>query len=568
MSYFNEKLKKRYLTIKRKAESPHPECPLELLECDNLEYLNNFEAPYVQCVRQYLDENGANDGYRLLLVTKNRNAALKTSILFANLQEQYEDDNDEWCSYGDYDDISSYGQVYHMDFSMYSCPDKKDATYRMAISIMNNSDIQDVIFTGVTNGISINSTIQAIACSTARNQYVLIKPEEMKLSAVQCLIYEYGFVVLELPELTQQYYSTVLYYLLKDTKYKMEETLNECNLLHRLQQKRGERLCEEDLAVLLDFGVKEAQREGRQGILCMYDFGMLLSVKKERTWDILRKMQGLREVKLIAEELVALLKERKLNERLQTSHNHMVFYGKPGTGKTTCAQLLSDVLAEEGFGNGNFVVATRKDLVGEYVGHTAPRVAKKFEEARGGILFVDEAGFFLQRESGGFVEEAVKEFVRYMEKETEVMVIFAMYPDEARSFMEMDTGLLSRIKYFVHFPDYSCEELLAIAESMFDKNGYKLARNCYQIIEKYIKDSMRRDKEKFGNARTVRNLMEMSISQISLRHFRESNKPAKQLITAEDIKGALVRLQGVDTNGTVNAYGFLGNNTENRTEKI
>ena len=565
MRYFYERLQKRCATLKHTVQGTFPECVVEALTSENVESVCAFDAPYVQCVRQYLQENAEAGSHKLLLVADSRNAAIKTAVLLSTLQDWDEQDEAEWCSYEDEDDDLTPHTLLHLDFSTFTCADKKETAYRMTVAFLNEAESDNVLFTGLDSETDLCAKLQAVACSKVRNQFVYIEPRQLTLPTVQQLIYECGYSVLMVPELSREYYTDLFDKLLSGATYQLSKDVRRADLVQMLRKKRGERFCEEDLAVLLDLAVKDARGNENPKVLLGNNFRKLVSVKDARTYDTLMSMRGLTEVKDVAEELVALLREQQKNGKLTSSHNHMVFYGKPGTGKTTCGELLAELLAEEGFGNGNFVVATRKDLLGEFVGHTAPRVAKKFEEAKGGILFVDEAGFFLQRESGGFVDEAVKEFVRYMEKETDVIVIFAMYPAEAQAFMNMDAGLLSRIKRFVHFADYSMEDLLAIADSMFEKNGYKVGKSCHAVIEEYIRDAMRREKDKFGNARAVRNLVEMSITQISLRHFRESDKPVKMVVTAEDIRRAAAKLGGMAKQGA-NSFGFLSGGATKKNE--
>ena len=565
MDYFYERIMNRCVTLRHTVQNSYPECVVEALTCENVETANACDAPYAKCVKQYLQENADMDGYKLLLVADSRNAAIKTATLFSVLQDWSEEDAVEWYSYEAEEEDLPLQTLMNLDFSTFVSTDKKEVAYRMMVAFLNESDCANVIFTGLTGETDFSARLRAISCSNVKNQFVHIEPKHLTLPAVLQLVYECGYSVLRVPELPQDYYTGLFDNLLSGAAYQLSKDITRANLIQMLRKKRGERFCEEDLAVLLDQAVKEAKGNENPNVLVQDNFRKLISVKDERTYDTLMSMRGLDEVKDVAEELVAFLREQQNNKKLKTSHNHMVFYGKPGTGKTTCGELLAELLAEEGVGNGNFVVATRKDLVGEFVGHTAPRVAKKFEEAKGGILFVDEAGFFLQRESGGFVDEAVKEFVRYMEKETDVIVIFAMYPAEAQAFMNMDDGLSSRIKRFVYFADYNMKDLLEIADSMFEKNGYKVGKSCHAVMEEYIRDSMRREKEKFGNARAMRNLVEMSITQISLRHFRESNKPVKMVVTAEDIRRAAAKLCGM-VKQERNSFGFLSGESARKME--
>ena len=254
----------------------------------------------------------------------------------------------------------------------------------------------------------------------------------------------------------------------------------------------------------------------------------------------LRSMTGLDNVKKVADELSALAREELVNERLGILHKNMIFVGNPGTGKTTSAKLLADIMAEEGNTNTSFVIAERKSLIGKYVGHTAHNVAGKFEEARGGVLFVDEAGFFLNEESGGYVEEAMKEFVRYMELYPDVTVIFAMYSDEVEQFLNLDSGLSSRISRFVKFEDYTIDELTDITVKILTGKGYVVDKAVGTVIYDSL-TKIRNDKKKqFGNAREARNLAESVIIAASMRRYREKSK--KNIILAVDVEEGYSRL--------------------------
>lgn len=195
---------------------------------------------------------------------------------------------------------------------------------------------------------------------------------------------------------------------------------------------------------------------------------------------------------------------------------------------------MAQLLLENGVSNGVFVSCSRKDLIGKYVGHTAAMVAEKFEKARNGILFVDEAGFFLNQGAGEFVYEAIKEFVRFMEQYPDVTVIFAMYEKEVKGFLELDEGLTSRISGMLHFPDYSVQELWQIAVKMAEDKGYILeSSRCFDSFARYIINAQK--KEGFGNARTVRKLTESAIIAACVRHMNEGKKKSSGMyLTGRD----------------------------------
>ena len=233
----------------------------------------------------------------------------------------------------------------------------------------------------------------------------------------------------------------------------------------------------------------------------------------------------------------------------RTAHAYL-FTGSRGTGKTTCAQLLAGIMAEKGISNAAFIMASRADIVGKYVGHTAAKVSELFEKARGGILFVDEAGFFLNESSGGFIQEAIKEFVRFMELYPDVTVIFAMYEREASEFLKLDEGLSSRISRMVEFEDFSDRELQDICMHMIREKGYAVARNSIKPAFGYI--AKMREEKNFGNARDVRKLVESVIVAHSVRiHSGAPESSAARetadadIISSADVKRGIERLRSI-----------------------
>ncbi len=237
--------------------------------------------------------------------------------------------------------------------------------------------------------------------------------------------------------------------------------------------------------------------------------------------DKLNEMIGMEEVKEAALEFVAMMAEKEVNPELGNLRKSMIFLGNPGTGKTTAAELMAEILAETGNSKRQIVTVTRDELIGKYVGHTAPKVRKKFNEARGGVMFVDEAGFFLGRgnDTDRFAAEAIKEFVRYMELYDDVTVIFAMYKNEVEDFLSLDEGLASRISRHVVFDDYSNDELVHIAHYMSEKKGYSLDTKAEGVITDYVDRLREREQNKFGNAREIRKLVEATIMKHAVRRY-------------------------------------------------
>jgi SpoVK/Ycf46/Vps4 family AAA+-type ATPase len=187
----------------------------------------------------------------------------------------------------------------------------------------------------------------------------------------------------------------------------------------------------------------------------------------------------------------------------------MVFTGNPGSAKTTVARLVAQILRKEDIlDSGNFVECGRADLIAKYVGWTAKNVRAKFREAKGGILFIDEA-YSLVDDSHSFADEAINTIVQEMENHREdVIVIFAGYPDKMKDFLNKNEGLRSRIAFHLDFPDYTPDEMVEILKLMSEQRGYKLDKDaiekCHGIFKLACVD------DDFGNGRFVRNLLEQA----------------------------------------------------------
>ena len=189
----------------------------------------------------------------------------------------------------------------------------------------------------------------------------------------------------------------------------------------------------------------------------------------------------------------------------------MVFLGNPGTGKTTVARLLAQILKDNNILSvGDLVEVGRADLVGEYVGWTAKLVKKKFEEAVGSVLFIDEAYSLLDGDHNTYGTEAINTIVSEMENHrSDVVVIFAGYPKEMKEFLEKNPGMKSRLSYHIEFNNYSADELYRITELMAKRIGMKFGNGVKEkLISIY---NAEKDVETFGNGRFARNIFEHAL---------------------------------------------------------
>ena len=230
------------------------------------------------------------------------------------------------------------------------------------------------------------------------------------------------------------------------------------------------------------------------------------------------ELAGLTPVKAYIRQLASLLLVTRLREKVGLATErptlHMCFTGNPGTGKTTMAMRMAKMLNHLGYlRSGHLVVATRDNLVGQYVGHTAPKTKEILKKALGGVLFIDEAYYLYRPENErDYGQEAIEMLLQAMENQREdLVVILAGYQDRMNTFFQYNPGFRSRIAHHINFPDYSLQELTAIAELMLQQQNYVFDDGARLAFGEYLE--LRRKQPHFANARSVRN----AIDRIKLR---------------------------------------------------
>jgi probable Rubsico expression protein CbbX len=262
-----------------------------------------------------------------------------------------------------------------------------------------------------------------------------------------------------------------------------------------------------------------------------------------------RELIGLAPVKRRVREIAALLLVEKLRRSVGLEANppplHMCFTGNPGTGKTTVAMRMASLLHGLGYTRkGHLVAVTRDDLVGQYIGHTAPKTKEVLKRAMGGVLFVDEAYYLYRPENErDYGQEAIEILLQVMENQREdIVVILAGYKDRMERFFSSNPGMASRVAHHIDFPDYDDDELFAIAELMLEKMNYQLDDDAAAAMREYIK--LRRSQPRFSNARSIRNALDRARLRHANRLFegRGVALSRKLLVTiaAEDIRSSRV----------------------------
>jgi probable Rubsico expression protein CbbX len=273
---------------------------------------------------------------------------------------------------------------------------------------------------------------------------------------------------------------------------------------------------------------------------------------ESQVMEVLQKLDqelvGLTSVKTRIREIAALLlidrMRRSLGLTARPPSLHMSFTGGPGTGKTTVAMGMATILHRLNcVRKGHLVAVTRDDLVGQYIGHTAPKTREVLKRAMGGVLFIDEAYYLYRQENErDYGQEAIEILLQVMENQREdLVVILAGYKDRMETFFQSNPGISSRIAHHLDFPDYSLDELLAIAQLMLAEQMYRFSPEALKAFEAYLKRRMQM--LRFSNARSVRNAIDRARLRQANRLVAKGGIISKvdlMTIEAEDILASRV----------------------------
>lgn len=284
--------------------------------------------------------------------------------------------------------------------------------------------------------------------------------------------------------------------------------------------------------------------------------------KKRKIEDILAELNDLTGLENIKEEINHLIDLLEFNKKLEKRgladiNLHMLFKGNPGTGKTTVARILADIFYQLGYINTNKLIEVEaKDLIGEYLGQTAPKTYRVVERALDGVLFIDEAYTLVNaRGSADYASECISTLIKSMEDyKGRIIIIFAGYKEEMNNFVKLNPGILSRIGYDIEFKDYTQEQLLEIFEKTVEKRGLTLDEKAIEKVKQVLETAMKI--ENFGNARFMINLFEKSL----LLHARNTknlyNQKDLTCMTEKDIDSEIAENNLKNMTGRSGKIGF------------
>lgn len=373
--------------------------------------------------------------------------------------------------------------------------------------------------------------------------YLAINPSSHRQERLQQLVFEKNAIHMEIPAPSSYFYSQLLEQILQEEKLTLPEKITTEEIAQRLIHYRGKYFKgNKDFYTLVNQMATSTKRYFTPHLAADDLLPDYLQVEtSDQAYEKIQGLIGLHEAKQSVDNLIKRIEfnRQRATRGLASIDNHYaaVFIGNPGTAKTTFAKLLAQVLVDKKIlRNPKVKIATKNELIGQYVGHTTEKVQKLFAEYKNGFIFIDEAYSLLEKESRSFSDEALAELVFQMEEHPDTFVVFAGYPDKMKSFIyEANEGLRSRLSNVIHFADYSREELIDIFHYFMKENQIEMADEVYvnKALRQTIGQLNQAEIAEEGNGRLMRNLFQFAIDAIALNDAANFN-----VLTNENIDSA------------------------------
>lgn len=403
-----------------------------------------------------------------------------------------------------------------------------------------------ILITAPSGPVLSEGILHKVECFLNREEhqdiFLALKPNQIELDLLEELRFTLGFQICRVGQANDTYLRRLLVQTAQDLLLPLSPSADLDRVIAQLRRYRGRAFAESDLEQLLDRVVERTGNKPAETEDLLFHPYRTQGMKGRET---LQSMIGLDHVKQAMNRVLAssALEDRRrmMGMEIPPSCRNLAFSGNPGTGKSVTARLAAQILREEGCGSGRFVEAGREQLIGTYLGQTSPMIAELFSQARGGVLFIDEAGALLNSDGNdSYAAEAVNALVRHMELEPETMVIFATYPDEMKRLLSSNPGLSSRVAQVLDFPDYNENELFAIFKAFSEKEQLTLPKESQMLCSSFFCTLRRRKGTDFGNGREARRLFQAAKEEMALRALSDSN--VINAISVEDLEKAIERL--------------------------
>ena len=395
-----------------------------------------------------------------------------------------------------------------------------------------------------------------------RDLFLALGPRERNRELVERLRFEQSFVLCPLGENGLDYQCRLLAACARQAGVRLAKDADLARVIRGLKDYRGERFSEYDFVTL----AQRARAAGRGPFTAQQLIPRPWREEGASGRQELEALVGLEGVKNQLHRVLArqVLERRRAlaGRQAEPSCRNLAFAGPPGTCKSLAARLAAKLLREEGCGTGAFVEAGREQLIGAYLGQTSQLVAEAFRKARGGVLFVDEAGALLTAgDRDIYAQEAIRALVRHMELHPETMVIFAGYPADIRQLLAADPGLSSRVARVIDFPPCGDGQLCDILDYLARRRGYRLPEGWRDVCAPFFSRLRRQKGEGFGNGREARRLLEAAVEELALRAAEAPDAPLDAL-SLTDLERAADGLLAADPAPAVRPIGFVGRGEE------
>ncbi|MDO4530973.1 MAG: AAA family ATPase [Bacillota bacterium] len=434
-----------------------------------------------------------------------------------------------------------------MDIQSSAIPSAMMELKKMDLPHLSQLDTTDILIASESGAILTNTILEEIEAlfekDSSVNIFIAVKPEQADPELLEELRFTYGFQDCPIGHADMAYLQKFLKETADQLLIPLDASIDTEQVILSLRSYRKDHFTEMDLGTLLLHSAKAYPDKP----LTTADLSFLpkQNAAKGDALEELNRMIGLKPIKEALQRLLAsaILEDRHRLKGMDVtpSCRNMAFSGSPGTGKSVTARLIARIMREKGCGSGRFVEAGREQLIGSYLGQTSPMIAKLFQQARGGVLFIDEAGALLNGSHQDiYATEAVNALVRHMELEPETIVIFATYPTEMQELLHSNPGLSSRIAQVLDFPDYDEAELLQIFHSFVQKECFDTAKGCNDVCLSYFRRLKAEKKEHFGNGREARRLFQAAKEEFSL--YMLTHPDAEMILTPPMVQAAVDRL--------------------------
>lgn len=368
-----------------------------------------------------------------------------------------------------------------------------------------------------------DETLEFVLDQNEKSIIVIVPKNKVNHQKIDRLMFEGGFETIQVQSPSEEYLEEEFLQMLNCEEWAVGSSVDVKAAIRRLKKERGTKFGEQDMILLSKASQKKHQKLGRPGTLLTEIAAPHYTAGLTTGKQLLDHIVGLDDVKSMIEmEINRQAYRNRLMEEMNRSGEvigeytpcrNMAFCGNPGTCKTTMARAMAVRMGELGVTNGTFLEVSREHLVGRYMGETSLKVAGIFEKARGGVLFIDEAGSLAGDGQDHYSEEAVSAIVRHMENERDTVVIFATYNDDMEKLMATNEGLRSRIGRMIQFKDYTSEQLTEIFHSMAAARGYHVEEGADLLLIDYFKKASER--KDFGAGREARRLLDQAEGQMA-----------------------------------------------------